>query len=228
MIPAGSPPPRRWARQRWTFQTRCSMTPQLLHGPGGVADCPNIAHLPAPDCTGRTPRASLCDRIQPVRPGLVAVCAVFSVAIWILALVGLVRVATTSASPPNPEPERPASLLSPEATSNLLRGFEVPGLDHVGGFELTAYRQISRAGQLITEVEYAGAASVDEVREFYQSLFEEYGWTFTEEWAHGPKSMYSVLAGDRHGTLEIDRIASATEVTIELSEPTLRGGSTDR
>ena len=112
--------------------------------------------------------------------------------VWTLALVGLASVATTIASPEVAETAPSDSLLSPAADGDALAGFEVPGLDHMTGFVITAYRQISREGQLITEVEYAGPDEVGEVREFYRALFERHGWTFTEEWALGPKSTDSV------------------------------------
>ena len=99
----------------------------------------------------------------------------------------------------------------------------------MSGFVITAYRQVSREGQLITEVEYAGPAEVGEVREFYRGLFEQHGWTFTEEWVLGHKSTDSVTAAGRHGTVEIDRADGATEVRIELFEPVVtRGVTTDR
>lgn len=154
----------------------------------------------------------------------------FSVVVWTLALVGLASVASTMASPEGPEPEPPISMLSPPADGDVLAGFEVPGLDHMNGFVITAYRQVSREGQLITEVEYAGPAEVGEVREFYRVLFERHGWTFREESALGPKSTDSVnAAADRHGTVEIDRTDGATEVSIELFEPApARDVTTDR
>ena len=165
-----------------------------------------------------------------MRPGLIiTVFAVFSVGVWVFALIGLASVATTIASPVVIDPPREDSLLSSTSESEPVAYAEVPGLDQLDGFVLTAYRQVSRDEQLVTEVEYVGPHPIAEVGEFYGALFEEHGWTFTEESTLPGRLTYSIAAANRHGTVEVETAEGATEVKIELVQPAgTRGVTTDR
>jgi len=161
-----------------------------------------------------------------VKPGLVTFFSVLSVCVWTFALIGVVSVATTIASPNDAAPTRPPSLLAPAAEVD---GADAPGLPRFRDSERTEYRQGMFGEQLVTEVQYVGADPMDQVREYYATVFEREGWTVTSASVLRREWTYTVASGDREATVAMKRMDGATEVEVVLVAPApARDRTTDR
>ncbi len=156
---------------------------------------------------------------ESVRPSLVTFFAVFSVAVWMFALIGVFTLATTIASPKDAAASRSPSLLSSDGVATQVEGADITALPRFPDSARTEYRQGLFGGERVTEVEYVGESPVDDVRRHYAKVFEREAWTVRSVQVLRREWIYTVTSGNRHATVEIERMNDATEVEIELIEP---------
>ena len=147
--------------------------------------------------------------------------AVLGLGVWVLAIIGALSIAQAIGSGPSDPPPPDRLLLS----AGDIAGADIRGLPRVEGSARSEYRQDSYDGLLLTEVEYLTDASVASVRRHYRDVFDREGWTIVDVELFRGEWTYTISAGDRKASLEIERIDGLTEIEVELDAPIFERGS---
>lgn len=98
-------------------------------------------------------------------------------------------------------------------------GADIEGLPRFPGSVRVEYESVIVGDLLETEVEYVVAAKLDEVHDFYRSVFDEEGWTVADLGIYQGEWTFFVVSREREAIVELEARQSLVEVEIELSEP---------
>jgi hypothetical protein len=161
---------------------------------------------------------------RTVKPGLIGTLVVGTIAVWVLALIGLGNVVGAITAGPAPPAQQP---LLAQRTSDVA-GIELGGLRRYPGAVRTEYRTERFGDVLVSEVEYQADAGVELIRAHYRAEFERAGWTATVRRGYGEWA-YTVMSGRRQLVVEIEGRGGVTEIEVEMTvQGANRGQTTDR
>lgn len=126
----------------------------------------------------------------------------------------------SDASPPVlPRAATPLPSVRPTVPPDDVAGEDFASLPRYPGSARSAYELSSDAGYRLAAAEYLAAATVHEVRAFYEGVIADHAWERADiryadgEWA------YVLVRGEEEALIEIELREGLVEIDLQLSQP---------
>lgn len=127
------------------------------------------------------------------------------------------------------ETNQPASVVTegsgtmgtPTPPERDVPGEDIHGLPRYPGSIRTEYRQEVINDLLDTEVEYLVSAELEEVHDYYRTVFDEEGWSVADLGIYMGEWTFFVISGSREALVELEVEYGLVEIEIETSEPVI-------
>ncbi|MEX1156929.1 MAG: hypothetical protein WED12_07140 [Chloroflexota bacterium] len=126
------------------------------------------------------------------------------------------RPATSPSGIATPSPPTPTA---PDVPRVDVAGEEVAGLPRYPGSVRSGYEVITDDRYRLIAAEYLAAATVDEVRAFYQGVIAEHGWERADIGFSNGEWTYVLVDGSTEALIEIEELGGLVEIDLQLSEP---------
>lgn len=119
---------------------------------------------------------------------------------------------------PTAVPPPPASA-TPSLPAADVAGEDLERLPRYPGSVRTEYAVSRDDGYELVALEFMAAATVEEVRLFYQQVIDEHGWERADIQYGGGEWTYVLVDGRTEALVEIEQTAGLIEVDLQVSRP---------
>lgn len=109
--------------------------------------------------------------------------------------------------------------VEPGIPAEDVSGEDISGLPRYPGSVRVQYVRDDFDGVMWTEVEYATATELDDVREFYRDVFRTEGWSVGDVGFSNGTWTFFVINGEREVYVELEPQNTIVEVDFEMTEP---------